>query len=60
MKNDDVSNALTDQEYDTMMSQSDLAQDWMVEQFAHGKRLNRPEKCERLRDEQEWSVISKK
>ncbi len=34
MKQDAVANALTDQEYETMMSQLDSAQDWMVEQLA--------------------------
>lgn len=34
MKQDAVANALTDQEYETMMSQLDSAQDWMFEQLA--------------------------
>ncbi len=34
MTQDAVANALTDQEYETMMSQLDSAQDWMVEQLA--------------------------
>lgn len=34
MEQDAAANALTDQEYESMMSQLDAAQDWMVEQLA--------------------------